>query len=214
MGISKKEQNSEYQDKLSSKQYWDAKWLSNSIGWDIGYASPAICGYLDQYSNKNAAVLIPGCGNAYEAEYLVENGFTNITLIDISAEAVKNISHKFQYNSQVKVLSEDFFQHQGQYDLIIEQTFFCAILPNKRKEYTEKTASLLRENGKIIGLLFDKIFERQGPPFGGSTSEYKSIFSPFFKIKTMAKCYNSIAPREGSEVFIILNKIEQRDKIV
>lgn len=208
MGISKKEQDSEYQDKLSSKQYWDIKWQSNTIGWDIGYASPAICQYLNQYSNKNAAILIPGCGNAYEAEYLIENGFTNITLIDISAEAVKKIHHKFQYNSQVKVLSEDFFQHHGQYDLIIEQTFFCAILPNKRKEYAEKTASLLHENGKVIGLLFDKTFEGQGPPFGGSTSEYNPIFSPYFEIKTMQKCYNSIAQREGSEVFIILEKIQ------
>ncbi|MNR68426.1 hypothetical protein D3C85_1929730 [compost metagenome] len=28
----------------------------------------------------------------------------------------------------------------------------CVVLPNKRKEYAEKTASLLHENGKIIGL--------------------------------------------------------------
>lgn len=208
METSKQEQNSEYQDKLFSKQYWDAKWQSNTIGWDIGYASPAICRYLDQYPNKNAAILIPGCGNAYEAEYLVENGFTNITLIDISVEAFKKIHQKFEYNSQVKVLSEDFFQHQGQYDLIIEQTFFCAILPNKRKEYAEKTASVLREKGKIIGLLFNKTFERPGPPFGGSTYEYKSIFTPCFKIKTMEQCYNSITPREGSEIFIILDKIQ------
>lgn len=208
MEIIKKEQDAEYQDKQPSKQFWDAKWQSNAIGWDIGYASPAICQYLVQYSNKNAAILIPGCGNAYEAEYLVENGFTNITLIDISPEAVKKIRHKFQHNSQVKVLSEDFFQHKGRYDLIIEQTFFCAILPNKRKEYAEKTATLLLENGKIIGLLFDKTFESQGPPFGGSPSEYKPVFSPHFKIKTMEKCYNSIAARAGSEVFIILDKIQ------
>ncbi|WP_205945819.1 DUF6266 family protein [Pedobacter hiemivivus] len=38
----------------------------------------------------------------------------------------------------------------------------CAILPNRRKEYAEKTASLLHENGKITGLLFDKIIDREG----------------------------------------------------
>ncbi|MNX26413.1 Thiopurine S-methyltransferase [compost metagenome] len=208
MEISTERDSEQSQDKLSGKQYWDAKWLSNATGWDIGYASPAICQYLDQYPNKNAALLIPGCGNAYEAEYLVENGFTNITLIDISPEAVKKIRHKFEHNPQVKVLAEDFFQHKGQYDLIIEQTFFCAISPNRRKEYAEKTASLLHEKGKIIGLLFDKIFEQQGPPFGGSSAEYRAIFNPYFQIKTMEKCYNSIAQRAGSEVFIILDKIQ------
>jgi SAM-dependent methyltransferase len=208
MGISTEQDSEQSQDKLSGKQYWDAKWQSNTIGWDIGYASPAICQYLDQYRNKNAAILIPGCGNAYEAEYLVENGFTNITLIDISPEAVKKIRHKFEHNSQVKVLAEDFFQHKGQYDLIIEQTFFCAILPDKRKKYAKKTASLLHEKGKIIGLLFDKIFDREGPPFGGSSPEYKAILSPYFDIKTMEKCYNSIAVRAGSEVFIVLDKIQ------
>ncbi|WP_205945210.1 DUF6266 family protein [Pedobacter hiemivivus] len=38
----------------------------------------------------------------------------------------------------------------------------CAILPSKRKEYAKKTASLLHENGKITGLLFDKIIDREG----------------------------------------------------
>jgi hypothetical protein len=99
----------------------DRRSLSNSIylgnlvieTLDLNTTSAAICQYLDQYPNKNAAILIPGCGNAYEAEYLVENGFRNIALIDISAEAVKKIHHKFEHNSQVKVLAEDFFQHKG-----------------------------------------------------------------------------------------------------
>ncbi|SDK14335.1 hypothetical protein SAMN04487898_106161 [Pedobacter sp. ok626] len=46
----------------------------------------------------------------------------------------------------------------------------CAILPKRRKEYAEKTAPLLHENGKITGLLFDKAFERESPPFRGSSS--------------------------------------------
>jgi SAM-dependent methyltransferase len=186
--------------------YWDAKWNNKEIGWDIGCPSPAITAYMAQYPNKNAAILIPGCGNAYEAEYLLANGFTNITLIDIAPQAVLILKEKFTDAPQVKVLCEDFFQHQGNYDLIIEQTFFCAIPPDRRNDYAEKTASLLNEAGKIIGVLFDKIFEQQGPPFGGYSYEYKPIFELHFTIKTMAKCYNSIPPRANSEVFIDLIK--------
>lgn len=189
-----------------NQNYWEAQWQSKKTGWDMGQASPAITEYMEQYPNKNAAVLIPGCGNAYEAEYLIANGFTNITLIDIAPKAVEALKEKFADKPQVNVLCEDFFQHKGNYDIIIEQTFFCAIPPFRRKEYVEKTASLLNENGKIIGVLFDKQFNEPFPPFGGCSCEYKPIFEPHFTIKTMDECYNSIPPRAKSEVFINLIK--------
>jgi SAM-dependent methyltransferase len=188
------------------QSYWNGRWQKNETGWDMGKASPAITEYMKQYPDKNAAVLIPGCGNAYEAEYLLEKGFTNITLIDIAAKAAEILKAKFAGKPQINVLCEDFFQHTGNYDLIIEQTFFCAILPGRRKEYAVKMASLLNENGKIIGLLFDKTFEKAGPPFGGGPCEYRPIFEPHFTIKTMDECYNSIPPRAKSEVFINLIK--------
>lgn len=188
------------------QNYWNERWQKNETGWDVGYASPAITEYMAQYPDKNVAILIPGCGNAYEAEFLLANGFTDITLIDISAKAVETLKEKFINETSVKVLCEDFFRHKGKYDLIIEQTFFCAIPPSRRKEYSEKTASLLNENGKIIGVLFDRTFEQNGPPFGGCPYEYKPIFEPHFVIKTMEKCHNSIPPRVDTEVFINLVK--------
>ncbi len=184
------------------QNYWDAQWATNKTGWDVGGATPAITDYLAQYANKTAAILIPGCGNAHEAEFLLQHGFTNVTLIDIAPNAVKLLKAKFAGIPQVKVLCGDFFKHEGNYDLIIEQTFFCAIPPSRRNEYAAKTASLLNENGKIIGLLFDRTFEKSGPPFGGCPCEYKPIFEPHFTIKKMEESYNSIAPRAGTEVFI------------
>ncbi|MFN9109029.1 MAG: methyltransferase domain-containing protein, partial [Bacteroidota bacterium] len=171
-------------------------------GWDIGYAAPAITEYMSKYPNKNAAILIPGCGNAYEAEWLAVQGFTNITLIDIAPKAVARLKEKFKDTPEVKVLCEDFFEHEAKYDLIIEQTFFCAIPPFKRKDYVEKAAALLHTNGKIIGVLFDTTFEQPGPPFGGSAPEYKILFEPLFLIHKMKACKNSIPPRAGTELFM------------
>ncbi len=188
------------------QSYWDVQWMNKTTRWDIGDAAPAITTYLEQYENKDAAILIPGCGNAYEAEYLIKSGFTNITLIDISPKAISIIKEKFAFAPLVKILCCDFFEHQGNYDLIIEQTFFCAIPPNRRNDYAMKTASMLNANGKIIGLLFNKVFETQGPPFGGSKDEYVKVLEPYFEIKTLENCYNSILPRANSEVFINLIK--------
>lgn len=188
------------------QNYWNERWQKSETGWDLGKASPSITEYMEQYTNQNAAILIPGCGNGYEAEFLIENGFTNITLIDIATKAVELLNERFVNKPQVKVINEDFFQHKGNYDLIIEQTFFCAILPTQRKKYAEKTASLLNENGKVIGVLFDHQFNQTFPPFGGCPCEYKPLFEPYFTIKTMAECYNSIPARVNTEVFINLIK--------
>jgi hypothetical protein len=47
---------------------------SNETGWDLGQVSPPLKAYIDQLTDKNLRILIPGCGNSYEAEYLLEKG--------------------------------------------------------------------------------------------------------------------------------------------
>lgn len=188
------------------QSFWNSRWENQQTGWDIGQPSPAIIGYMAQYVNKDAAILIPGCGNAHEAEWLIQNGFTNITLIDIAPKPVAQLKEKYEKNSSVKIILGDFFQHQGRYDVIIEQTFFCAIEPKLRQKYVAQSASLLNKNGQIIGILFNIEFEREGPPFGGNTSEYQQLFETHFHIKKMENCYNSILPRKNREVFINLIK--------
>jgi SAM-dependent methyltransferase len=192
----------------SDPLYWNAQWENRKTGWDIGYPAPAITQYMDQYTNKDAAILIPGCGNAYEAEYLVSNGFTNVTLVDIAPKAVELLQQKFQFTPQIQVLCEDFFIHQGSYDIIIEQTFFCAIPIIKRNDYARHMYELLQPNGRLIGLLFNRCFQQQGPPYSGSITGYQSLFSPYFHILAMEIAHNSIPPRAGSEVFINLLKKE------
>lgn len=188
------------------KDYWENRWQNADTSWDIGFASPAIVKYMETYSNKDAAILIAGCGNAYEAEFLLNNGFSNITLIDIAPNAVKILSEKFKQNKEITVLCEDFFTHQGKYDLMIEQTFFCAINPDLRSQYVTKSHELLTEKGKIMGVMFNTEFSSDGPPFGGNIEEYKTLFQEFFIIEKMEACYNSILPRQGREVFVELIK--------
>lgn len=190
---------------MLDKNYWNNRWQTGETGWDIGHAAPALTEYAAQLNNKNISILIPGCGNAYEAEFLLNNGFTNVTLLDISPEAVQNIRERFKDHS-VKVICDDFFTHEQQYDLILEQTFFCALAPELRGDYVRKAHSLLKEKGKIAGVLFSREFEKEGPPFGGNTEEYQVLFEPYFSIIKMEPCYNSIPPRQGTEVFVIFQK--------
>ena len=105
-----------------------------------------------------------------------------------------------------EVIHADFFEHSGQYDFIFEQTFFCALDPSLRERYVTKMNELLKPGGQLAGVMFNRVFEEDGPPFGGTKEEYEQRFSPFFDIKKMELCYNSILPREGNELFVRLQK--------
>lgn len=190
---------------INSKEYWDDRWENQQTGWDIGYPSPALTHFVDQYPHKDAAILIPGCGNAYEAEYIIDKGFSNLHLIDISESAVQRINKKFAHK-KISVHYGDFFEHRGNYDLILEQTFFCALPPGLRENYAKKMQQLLNPAGTLAGVLFHVEFEKAGPPFGGHVTEYQKLFDPYFHIHKMEPCYNSIGPRDGHEVFIHLIK--------
>ena len=185
-----------------NKDLWNERYLKQDIGWDIGYISTPLKEYFDQLENKNIKILIPGCGNAYEAEYLHQLGFNNVFLIDWAQKALDDFIKRTPEFPIEQVICGDFFKHQGQYDLIIEQTFFCAITPDLREDYVIQMKKLLAENGKLIGLLFnDKLYSNR-PPFGGKKSDYLPLFSKHFKQAQMVKAYNSIPARQGRELFI------------
>lgn len=187
--------------------YWNERYLNHETGWDMRGPSTPLTRYIDGLLDPNLDILIPGCGNAHEAIYLLDKGFTRITLLDIAPLAVDHLREKFR-NTPVTVVQADFFKWtEKQYDLILEQTFFCAIDPALREAYATHTARLLKSNGTLVGVLFNRDFEQAGPPFGGSEQEYRGLFTPYFKIHHLNPCYNSIGPRAGTELFIEMSPL-------
>ena len=188
------------------KSYWEEKYKKNKTGWDIGYISTPIKTYIDQLKNKNVSILIPGAGNSYEAEYLHLNGFSKTSVIDIAKQPLLNLHTRFPDFPEENLNHSNFFNHQNKYDLIIEQTFFCALHPSQREDYVNKMYNLLNEGGKLVGLFFDFKLTKEGPPFGGNIIEYIQLFYAKFEIKVLERCYNSIKPRDGRELFFIFTK--------
>jgi len=185
--------------------YWNDRYLQGDTGWDMGIVSPPLQAYFDQLADKNISILIPGCGNSYEAEYLLKQDFTDITLLDISPVLIGRLRHKFGPPPALHLITANFFDHKGQYDLIIEQTFFCSLDPEQRPAYAGQTERLLKPGGKLAGLLFDRDFPK-GPPFGGHKDDYKILLEKTLRIKTLEPCYNSIKPRAGTELFLIAER--------
>lgn len=188
------------------EQYWSNRYLSNDTGWDAGTATSPLKEYISQLPGKQLSILIPGCGNAHEAAFLLQQGFTDITLLDISEVLCKQLQQQFKNTPPgFQIICADFFEHTGEYDLILEQTFFCALDPVLRNDYARHMQRLLKPTGKLVGLLFNKHFEA-GPPFGGSEEEYRRLLEPYFTINLMEPSCNSIGPRAGAELFINLSR--------
>jgi SAM-dependent methyltransferase len=188
---------------MNSKEqeaYWSSRWEAQNTPWDMGSVSPPLTAYLQQLTNKEQHILIPGAGSGYEFSWLWANGFKNTYVLDIASEPLQALEMSIP-EAKSQLLHTDFFAHEGQYDLIVEQTFFCALPPALRPLYAAHMHTLLKPGGKLVGLLFDFPLSEQGPPYGGSYAEYIALFSAHFRIEKLNACYNSIKPRAGRELF-------------
>lgn len=190
-----------------TEEFWSERYRNNETGWNIGYASTPLVEYFNQLEDKSIKILIPGAGNSYEAEYLFSNGFENVHVLDISSLPLQNLGNRLPELPKNQLIHQNFFEHDGTYDLIIEQTFFCAIDPDLRQNYADKMLELLNPKGKLVGLFFNfpEDPERKGPPFTGTSDEYRQYFQSFSEVN-FESAHNSIKPRSGRELFGILRK--------
>ena len=189
-----------------NKSYWENLYKNNQLGWDIGYISTPLKEYVDQLTDKNLKILIPGGGKGYEAEYLYNKGFLQTFYLDYSKEAVKifkKISPEFPAEN---IIEKDFFEHQENYDLILELTFFTSIIPEEREKLADKIFRLLKPGGKYVGVFFNHEFKLNEPPYGAMKETYLELIKDRFKVKTFEIAYNSIKPRAGRELFFIFEK--------
>jgi thiopurine S-methyltransferase len=191
-----------------NKAYWQQRYEARKTGWDMGMVSPPLAAYIDQLTEKNLRILLPGAGMGYEAVYLAEAGFKALTVLDIAPYPLESLKERLPASFAAENLIEtDFFDFkEGPFDLVLEHTFFCALPPELRPEYVLTMNALLRPGGKLAGLLFDFPLTPQGPPFGGSKEEYEQLFTPYFHIRVLERATNSIPPRQGSELFFIFEK--------
>lgn len=187
-------------------KFWNEKYRQGYTGWDLGYPSTPLKEFIDQVDDKTKKILIPGAGNGYEVEYLWICGFKNVTVVDLAHIPLERMNEKLPSDHTFSLIEGDFFDHSGKYDLILEQTFFCALPPYKRYDYVTQMKELLKPKGVLAGVLFNIEFNPPGPPFGGNIDEYKNLFQPHFDIRHFEQCYNSIPPRMGTEIFIHLTK--------
>ena len=189
---------------------WQRHYDENDLGWDLGQVAPPFVKLWEEGKLPLGKVLVPGCGRGHEVQFFAENGFA-VTAIDFSAGAVTYLKNVLkERNLEGRVLHQDFFSlddtHDGVYDLVIEQTFFCAISPRQRQDYVLKVSRMLKPGGMLVGLFYhtDK---QGGPPYNTTREDIETHFSENFEIQELDKTSLSSEQRKGKEWLGILKKI-------
>ena len=133
-----------------TSNFWEQRYANNNTGWDLNTVSPPLKHYIDTLTNKSLFILIPGCGNAYEAEYLHNKGFENVFIVDLAEHPLLEFSKRVPDFPKSHILHLDFFNLTQKFNLIFEQTFFCALHPEQRLHYAHHTSKLLNSNGCLL----------------------------------------------------------------
>ena len=196
---------------LDKASYWDEKYLNNQITWDLKGHNPV----FEEIIKKAefilpGKILITGCGKGYDAVLAAKYGF-EVTAIDFSPRAIE-FACELAKKKEVKVnfiakdiflLEDDYFQ---KFDYVYEYVTYCAINPDRRKEYLSKISTLIKPSGKLIAHLFPIDDRVGGPPFSLNATDFYKMASEYFKLVLSTKKINSIKPRAGKEILQIYLK--------
>lgn len=188
---------------------WTQRYEDGNTPWDLGTVSPPFVEAVKQRRFTPGRLAIPGCGRGHEAIYFARHGFT-VTAFDIAVpacNALRNAAHQAGVALNVEVgdalaVPKRF---EGAFDYVLEQTFFCAIDPNRRLEYVEAATKLLKPGGTLFGLFFD-FKSDDGPPFGSDADELRALFSDQFHIRVLERCETSHPRRRGDELWAEFEK--------
>ncbi len=199
-----------------SASFWDDIYRNNLAEWDIRTPTPVFEALIDAGKFMNPGkILIAGCGKGYYAVLAAKKGY-DVYADDFSFEAIR-FARDLAEKEKVKVnfLHEDIFKldsiYREYFDYIYDYVTYCAVNPERRKEYTEKIAGLLKPGGKLIALLFPVEHREGGPPFAVDVKEFYDLISRHLSLLFSSKKINTIKPRKGREVLQIYIKKELRN---
>ena len=189
-----------------NEAYWQSRWADGQTGWDLGKLSNPLKFIIDNLEDQDARILVPGAGNGYEVGYLFDNGFMNTYLLDWAKYPLDHFASQYPDFPKAQLLHRDFFSLADSFDIIIEQTFFCALEPSLRPRYVEHMHNLLKPGGVLTGVLFNHPLFTDYPPFGGNLAEYQDLFQPLFSFDVLEPCDISEPDRQGMELMFRCSK--------
>ncbi len=192
---------------VSDAEFWNEKYLIQDTGWDLKGPTPAFNDWI-QTQVTPLRICVLGCGNGYDAVNFARFGH-DVYGVDFAENAIKRMMDLAKTKGvQVKPVLADIFRLPEKYNdffhVVIEYTCYCAIDPQRRREYLDVVHRILKPGGKLVGLLFpiNKPESEWGPPFRVDRETTVRFFEEKFTCLRNEFPDNSIKPRKGNEVFV------------
>jgi len=125
---------------------------------------------------------VPGAGRAYDAAALAADGTRSVVAVDVSptacAEAERYLA-SLPLKPEVAVVCGDFFSLEGDFDLVWDCTFLCALDPSTRETWAAKMNELLKPDGALCTLIFPiGKPPGDGPPWDLSLDLLRDLLAP------------------------------------
>jgi hypothetical protein len=180
----------------NSPDFWNERFEQGFTPWDQAGVPTAFETFAAR--RNPGAVMIPGCGSAWEALWLARHGW-QVRAIDFSAAAVARAREQLGEYSGV-VEQADFFAWQPPFapEWIYERAFLCAMPKARWNDYATRMAELLPEGALLAGFFFLGATPK-GPPFGIDRPELEALLTPRFELIEDLPVADSIAVFQGRE---------------
>jgi len=180
--------------KQGRSEHWAAMWgqgLPRGAAFDTGDACVALSAWLQAHPapGGGARALVPGCGRGYDTGALAAAGYNAVGL-DLAPPAIDEAKKFFAElpadhplaasKERVELVAGDFFEANlgGQFDLIFDCTFLCALHPEAREKWADRTISLLKPGGRLASLVFPICDKEGGPPYALLPDAVKGLIEP------------------------------------
>ncbi len=190
--------------------FWDENYREGRAGWDLGTPTPAFEHLLAEQHLSPGRMIVLGAGRGHDARLFARHGF-DVTAVDFAEEAARAMRELYDPRAPIQILQADIFDLPHEldetFDYLLEYTCFCAIDPQRRTEYSDLVARLLKPGGIYLDLAFPLDPHEGGPPFTVSIPEILRLFGErgFYLLQRGLRA-DSVNPRRGREELLIWQK--------
>ncbi len=174
-------------------EFWDKRFGEGVTPWNAGGVPARLSAYAATRTDR-PRTLVPGCGHAWEADWLARHGWP-VTALDFSPTAIA-AAQEVLGDWPGELVCADFFTFmpERRFALIYERAFLCAMPRRLWPDYGRRMHDLLVPGGQLAGFFFFND-DPKGPPFGLAPGQLDALLAPWFD------CVEDLAVDDSIPVF-------------
>ncbi|HEU4575948.1 MAG TPA: class I SAM-dependent methyltransferase [Chitinophagaceae bacterium] len=142
---------------MQQKQHWEKVFetkADSEKSWFQPYPETSVQFIKDLNIPKDAAIIDVGGGDSYLADVLLQEGYKDITVLDISAKALQNARKRLgKKANRIKWVESDVlsFHPEKKYDCWHDRAVFHFVTDKKNiTAYKKQIAGSVKDKGKLI----------------------------------------------------------------